>query len=103
MDWLAAGWLALAVALSVPGMALLALSQTQHWRKVGTTRSSPRAARPLGWSLTLAALAVCILRDGMSLAALIWPMLVAASAVTVALTLAFVPGALRPLARAVEG
>lgn len=95
-------WLLLASLLSLTGMAWLALAMAVHWEQVmlqPATRASRgrRLLRSLGGGcLGLAALA-CLLADRPSMALLVWLMLLAASALTVALTLAWRPALLRGL------
>ena len=91
------GFLALASALCLVGMATLALTQDRNWRRVDTGGSPAGWARPTGWALVIAALAVCIIRDGPSFAALIWPMLAAGAALAVGMVLAYRPQWLSPL------
>jgi uncharacterized membrane protein len=90
----------LALVSACAGCALLALSQARHWQAVTASPSPPpRALRRVGWSLVLASLMLCILRDGASFAALLWPLLMMAGALIAALLLAWWPAALRPLCR----
>jgi hypothetical protein len=79
-------WLTAAGALSLAGMAWLALAMDVHWGQV-MHRSAPAA-------LALA-LAACLKADRPSMAVLVWVMLLAGSAVTVALLLARQPALLR--------
>jgi len=90
-----------AAVLSLFGCVTLALSQERHWRAVGSGTSPPRPPQTLawlGWCLTGASLVLSILRDGPSFAALVWPLLIAASALSVGLILAYVPHWLKPVA-----
>lgn len=91
--------LAIAYSLCTIGCALLALSQSHHFRNVLDDRSAkpPKLAR-FGWALVLLSLIPCVLRDGGSFAALLWPLVFAASAMTIGMTLAFRPRWLRPIA-----
>ena len=93
------GLLLLAYALSTLGCALLAFSQTRHWRAIVEDRkaAAPRTAKA-GWALVLAALVPCVARDGGSFAALLWPLVFAASAMNVARVLTYKPRWLRSLA-----
>ena len=77
------------------GMALLSLSQPRNWRTVGLGGKIGSYARPLGWGLVVSSLGLTWLRDGLSFAILIWPMFIAASAVSIALMLAYRPALLR--------
>ncbi|MEM1396672.1 MAG: DUF3325 domain-containing protein [Pseudomonadota bacterium] len=90
--------LSLATILCGIGMALLALSQDRNWRAVGVGHPRAGYMRGLGWAVLSASLAPIFFRDGPSFAALIWPMLIAACAITVAMVLTYRPGWLRPLA-----
>ncbi len=90
----------LALVSSFGGCALLALSQARHWQIV--TRSPgmpPHTLRVAGRSLLLASLVICILRDGLSFAALLWPMLAMAGALGVTALLTWRPNTLRRLAQ----
>ena len=96
--------IALGFALCFIGCTLLALSQQHHWRNVtGDRKAIPPRFAGLGWALVLLALIPCILRDGGSFAALLWPLLFAAGAMavamTLAMTLAYKPNWLGPLVR----
>ncbi|RRD57092.1 DUF3325 family protein [Comamonadaceae bacterium OH2545_COT-014] len=88
--------------LGFAGMAWLALAMEAHWEHVRTDRHQPAAARRLrvlGAAALAASLALCLWADTPGLAALVWPMNLAASALAVALLLAWRPRWLRPLAR----
>ncbi|MEM7687533.1 MAG: DUF3325 family protein [Pseudomonadota bacterium] len=95
----ATGLLVIAYSLCTIGCALLALSQSHHFRKVLDDRSAkpPKLAR-FGCALVLLSLIPCILRDGGSFAALLWPLVFASGALTIGMALAFMPYWLRPLA-----
>lgn len=97
---LASIWLFLAFVLCFAGCAFLALSQTRNWRAVVDDRKSkpPRVAK-LGWTLVLLGLVPCIVRDGASFAALEWPLVFAAAAMSTAMILAYRPSVLRPATR----
>lgn len=97
-------WLLLATVAAVVGMAWLALSLDSHWRQVvdgGDAASRPsksRSALRLTGALSLfAALLFCLRADHASMAVLVWIMLVAASAIAVAMTLSWQPRWLRLL------
>lgn len=90
----------LALVSACAGCALLGLSQARHWQAVTASPSPPpRTLRRVGWGLLLASLMFCILRDGASFAALLWPLLIMAGALIAALLLTWWPAALRPLCR----
>lgn len=88
----ALGLILLAYALCTLGCTLLALSQPRHWRAIVKDRKAtpPRTAMA-GWVLVFAALVPCIARDGGSFAALLWPLVFAAGAMSVAMGLAYKP------------
>lgn len=95
-------WLVAAAVLSLAGMAWLALAMEVHWVQVMqdaadvATRPS-KVARALGaFSLGLSLLA-CSTADRPSMAVLVWVMLQACSAVTVAMLLVRWPKVLRVL------
>ncbi len=87
--------LAAALAASVLGMAWLALAMETHWEQVrGTAPLSARtvrALRLLGAAGLAASLALCLAVDHASMAALVWVMGLAASALAVAFTLSWRP------------
>ncbi|MEM1150849.1 MAG: DUF3325 domain-containing protein [Pseudomonadota bacterium] len=93
------GLLLIAYALSTLGCALLAFSQTRHWRAIVEDRkaTAPHAVKA-GWALIFLALVPCVVRDGGSFAALLWPLVFAASAMSVAMLLTYKPSWLRSLA-----
>jgi uncharacterized protein DUF3325 len=82
-------------ALSVCGMAWLALAMKPHWVQVrGSAPHSATTARNLrvaGAVALLLSLVVCLLVDHASMASLVWVMNVSASALIVAMTLAYRP------------
>lgn len=86
-------WLAAATALSLLGMGWLALAMEVHWdqamRAPATAAANARRRlRPLG-AVTLAlSLLACLRADRPSMAVLVWVMLLAGSALAVALLLA---------------
>ena len=87
--------LAAALAASVLGMAWLALAMETHWEQVRGTAPLPartvRALRLLGAAGLGASLALCLAVDHASMAALVWVMGLAASALAVAFTLTWRP------------
>jgi hypothetical protein len=89
-----------AVLAAMAGCACLALSQERHWKAViGTAPQARRPFRVAGWALLGLSLACCILFDGASFAALLWPLLVMLAALATAAVLTWRPGFFRPLAR----
>ena len=96
-----AGPLLLAAALAVAGMGWLALAMPAHAVQVlGHPVAAPqrRRLRIAGGAAQLGAFACCLATDHVSMAVLVWVMLLAAAAVAVALTLAAAPRCLRVLA-----
>lgn len=92
--------LALAILTAWIGGALLALSQARNWRAVtraAHTPSAVRAARAMGWLLVIVSFALCVLRDGWSFAAILWPFVLALAASLVAMILSFRPQWMKPL------
>ena len=92
--------LILAFMCSLVGCAYLAISQDRNFRLVqddANRRAPSRKLRPLGFVLLFLALCGCLLRDGVSFAALLWPLMLGISAVVVAQILSFRPAFLKPL------
>jgi hypothetical protein len=91
--------LAAAYACTVSGMASCALAMDVHWRQVsGQSRLTAAAVRRLRvrGALALAgSLMFCLAADHLSIAALVWVMMLSSSAVLLAFTLAYRPRALR--------
>ena len=87
--------LAAALAASVLGMAWLALAMESHWEQVRGTAPLPartvRALRLLGAAGLGASLALCLAVDHASMAALVWVIGLAASALAVAFTMTWRP------------
>ena len=90
--------LALAAICALIGCACLALSQNRNWRTVMGKGQASGFTRPLGWTLIGVSLVLCIIRDGGSFAALLWPLLLAAAGFAVAMLLAYAPSGLKPMA-----
>lgn len=84
------------------GFALLALSQTRHWRRVldapPPSFRQPRMLRALGGAAIGLSLALALLRDGPGFGALLWATVLSLVALAVAFTLAWRPKWLQPLA-----
>lgn len=101
-DDLMATWLLLgAFVAALVGMGWFALSLDSHWEQVRGRAQQPvsviRRLRVLG-SLGLAvSLGLCLEVDHASMATLVWVMMLAAAAVTVAFTLTWRPHWLRRL------
>ncbi|MEL7028314.1 MAG: DUF3325 domain-containing protein, partial [Pseudomonadota bacterium] len=95
-----APYLFLAYLSGASGMGWLALSQPRHWRAVmpGPAPDKPkRVLRIAGWVSLFASLIFCILRDGGSFAAILWPLILGAAALAVAMALTYRPSVLKPL------
>lgn len=96
--------LALAFASSVSGMAWLALAKPSHWEQArGKAPLAPPTARKLrrlGSAVLGLSLLLCLAADHATMAALVWVMFLAASALVVAFTLAWRPRWLAWLAAA---
>jgi hypothetical protein len=83
------------------GMGWLALTLNTHWRQVCSGTPSANtviAMRSLGSSALLISLLLCLSVDHASMASLVWVMLLAAAAMSIALTLSWRPQWLRVLA-----
>lgn len=88
--------LTLALSCSLGGIAWLALAMEVHWQQVRGTAAGPARRTAIGLRLLGgAALAVsfgaCLLADHATMAVLVWVMSLAASALLVALALAWQP------------
>lgn len=88
------------------GFALLALSQTRHWRQVTGTVSLPTSQvivlRLTGGLMIIVSFVLSLLRDGPSFGVLLWAAGISLAALAVALMLAWQPGWLRLLGRGVS-
>ncbi|MFG6449394.1 DUF3325 domain-containing protein [Roseateles sp. BYS180W] len=85
-----------AVLCSVLGMACLALSQEAHWLAVlpkaqALNLRQQRLARVLGGMALLGAALLCGQADHISMAVLVWPLLLSAAAGLVAFSLSWRP------------
>ena len=98
-----ANWLMLAAAAlaSLLSMTWLALSLDDHWEQVqgsaAPNEGTRKSLRAMGWLFLFASLLLCLGADHATIAVLVWLMLVPASALAVAMTLAWRPGWLRVL------
>jgi len=90
------------LAAACAGFALLALSQTQHWRAVvgdaALSRRRMLVLHTLGAALIALSLLLALMRDGPSFGSLLWATAISLAALAVAFTLAWRPRLLRPLA-----
>lgn len=95
--------LCLAALFSLTGMGWLALSLEVHWRQIFGRKALLSAAkanglRLVGWSSLLLSAVFCFIADRPSMAVLLWVMLLAGAAASIALLLAWRAHWLRPLA-----
>lgn len=91
--------LILAVILTFTGLIWLALAMKAHWKQVYGQRALGRKVRLMlrgfGISALLLSAVLCFIADRPSMAVLVWIMLLAAAAPSVAFTLAWRPALLR--------
>lgn len=89
------GFLLLGAFLAVlTGMGWLALAMNSHWKQVCNGLPSARTVfvlRSLGGSALLASLLLCLSVDHASMATLVWVMLLAVAAASIAFTLTLRP------------
>ena len=93
----------IASLVALYGTIALALSLERNWALVEARplpRGRRKALRLAGWSALAVALAALIWADGASFAVLSWLLVLATSAILVALVLAYRPGLLLPMVRA---
>ena len=99
--WIDATLLALAVAACTLGLAWLALAMEVHWHQVRgaqpLSRGTASLLRALGAAALLGSLLICLRVDHVSMAALVWVMALAASALIVAFSFSWRPRWLAPL------
>jgi len=89
-----------ALVCAVIGMGWLALAMDVHWNQVRAAGRSPRTAivlRVLGWASLAASLVLCLMADTATMAVLVWMMLLAVAAASIAFVLSVQPGILAPL------
>jgi hypothetical protein len=89
-----------ALVCTVVGMGWLALAMDVHWNQVRATRRAPRTAialRVLGTAALAASLVLCLLADTATMAVLVWMMLLAIAAASIAFMLSSQPKLLAPL------
>lgn len=93
--------LSLALLLTVAGLGWFALSMDAHWRQLCDSRLPTRGNRLLLRACGSAALAtsllLCVRVDHVSMAALVWMMMLAAGAFAVAFVLTWRPRWFAPL------
>ena len=83
-----------AAILCVLGFAWLALAMDVHWKQVRSDKPSQntvRLLRYLGGACVFASLLFCLMADHPTMASLVWIMLLAGSALTVAFTFTWRP------------
>ncbi len=94
-------FLVLAMGSNILGLAWIALAIDVHWRQVYGSRVLSRsravALRTLGAIALTTSLLLCLAVDHVSMASLVWIMCLAASAILVALVLAWRPSVVRSL------
>lgn len=86
--------LAVAAITCICGLAWLALAMDVHWKQIRKDNPSATTVRTLRWlgSLSLfTSLVLCLIVDHASMASLVWVMLLAGSALTVAFTFTWRP------------
>lgn len=100
-------WLLFAYLSCVLGLGWIALAMETHWHQVldapRRARGVVHALRVLGVVSVALSLWMCLHADHVSMAALVWVMLLAAAALTVAFTLSWRPALLAPLVWWVRG
>lgn len=88
-----------AAAAAIIGFGWLALAMDTHWEQAHGDRPQPATAvgllRVMGAVALAASLALCLGADHVSMAVLVWLMLLAAAVLTVAMTLSWRPQWLR--------
>ena len=89
-----------ALVVATAGMGWLALAMDVHWNQVCAAPRSRRTMvvlRVMGSASLLASLVFCLLADAATMATLVWMMLLAVSAATIAFVLSTRPRILAPL------
>jgi len=93
-------YLTAAAVLCVLGLGWLSLTIDAHWKQVRKdkpSRQTIHVLRYLGWTALFASLLLCLAADHPTMASLVWIMLLAASALTVAFTFTLRPRLFAPL------
>lgn len=83
-----------ALACAVLGMGWLALAMDVHWNQVRATPRLPRTVtvlRVLGAASLLGSLVLCLMADTATMGVLVWMMLLAVAAATIAFALSSRP------------
>lgn len=83
-----AGFLSLALVAAITGMMAFSLSISAHWKQLAGDRAHPRmlrfAFRIVGGAILAASFLLCAAADPVTMAMLVWPMLLTVSAAFVA-------------------
>lgn len=90
-----------AFLVTLAGMGWLALAMNVHWKQVRQgvlSVNTIRVLRIFGGAALIGSLMLCLRVDHASMAALVWVMLLAVAAVSIAFTLSLRPRLLRVLA-----
>ena len=94
--------LILALFITELGMGWLALAMDAHWNQVreapARSRTVTISLRVMGAASLLVSLLLCLVADTATMAVLVWMMMLAVSAATVAFILSWRPRVLAPLA-----
>jgi hypothetical protein len=94
--------LLLALGAGAMGMAWLALAKLPHWRQVtgepAQAAGTRRLLRIAGTAALAVSLALCLATDHVSMSFLVWIMIIAAGALSVAFALAYKPRTLNWMA-----
>lgn len=91
-------WLIAAVITAILSMGWLALSYQSHWQQVfPQSEAKPGRSRlkGFGWSFLVVSAGCCLAADHPSMAVLVWVMLLALAAMTIAMILSRRPTLLR--------
>ena len=95
-------YLMLAIAFTLIACASLAVSQNRNWKNIAESPILPatqKLIRRIGWALLSIAFIICIARDGISFAILLWLLLIGISSLTIAMILSFKACLLKPFIR----
>lgn len=87
------------LALHLLGLACLGLAQDKHWQALHVQGQRPSGIAPMGWASLASSLLLAWIYQGPAFGSLIWLLLMPPSGYVLALTLAWRPQWLRPLAR----
>lgn len=87
------------LALHLSGLACLALAQDKHWQRLRIPRAPSSRTVFIGWAGLASSLALAWVDQGAAFGSLIWILLLPLNGYALALTLAWRPQWVRPLAR----